>query len=377
MTKRLLTLALAFIWVTPALAQKVVVSHGPYGSSGPLYAFSVVSPFSFLDSSDSYGTLVNHVKYVAGRLYSVASQSDYIYIHDTSLILLDSVAVDSGSNLWMGDYTPDGRGFVAEYLLNRIAAYDLNSHTQLWSTEVNLSPTYVGLYGGRLLVVSSGYDMGSYTAGPSTVYMMDTATGSILDSLRVGINLLSATPWNGDTVLVIGGAWGDTTTHRLYVLTYSSGLSVVDSFRTPTNLSFVARLSDDTALVAGYSYVGYFILSTGTFQPFNYGSHLGFSSAVAYGDYVFVPAAEDYVSNGNLLVFDRSSLNIVSTATLSVSPSYITLVPAPVSVSERWAGGTTRNTAYYDASGRRLSEEPERGVFFVVEGSKVRKVVKF
>ncbi len=377
MTKRLIVLLLPFVWASSAFAQKVVVSHGPYGSAGPLYAFSATPPFSFLDSSDAYGRLVNHVKYVSGKLYSVASQSDYIYVHDTSLVLLDSIPVDSGSNLWMGDYTSDGRGFVAEYLLNRIAAYDLNSHSQIWSTDVNLSPTYVGLYNGYLLAVSSGYDMGSYTAGPSTLYIIDTATGNILDSLRLGINLLSATPWNGDTVLAVGGAWGDTATHRLYVLTYSSGFSVVDSFRTPTNLSFVSRLSNDTALVAGYSYVGYFVLSSGTFLPFNYGSHVGFSSAVAYGDYVFVPAAEDYVSNGNLLIFDRAGMNLVSTATLSVSPSSITLIPAPVSVGERTAEIVSRGVRYYDASGRRLQKEPDRGVFFVVEGGRVRKVLRF
>ena len=375
---RYLTIALSvLIWISPTFAQKVVVSHGPYGSAGPLYAFSAESPFPFLDSSASYGRLVNHVKYVAGRLYSVASQSDYIYVHDTSLVLIDSVAVDSGSNLWMGDYTADGRGFVAEYLLNRIAAYDLNTHSKVWSTDVNLSPTYVGLYGEVLLAVSSGYDMSSYTAGPSTIYAIDTATGSILDSVRVGTNLLSAAQWNGDTVLAIGGAWGDTTTYKLYILTYASGFTVLDSVRTPSNLSFIAHLGGDTAIVAGYGYVGYFILSSRTFQPFNYGSHVGFSSAVAYGDYVFVPAAEDYVSNGNLLIFGRGSTDLVATVTLSVSPSSITLVPAPVSVAERAVVRTQHGVRYYDASGRRLPHEPDRGVFFVVEDGKVRRVVKF
>lgn len=379
--RRFLFFALVAFWTVPAFAQKVVVAHGPYGSAGPLYSFEAAPPFSFLDSSDSYGTLVNHVKYAYGKLYSVASQSDYIYIHDTSLVLLDSVPVDSGSNLWSGDYTADGRGFVAEYLLNRIAAYDLNSHTQIWATTVNLSPTYVGLYGDGLLTVSSGYDMGSYTAGPSTIYLLDTADGSVMDSIRVGTNLLWATPWGGDSILAVGGAWGDSTTQKLYVLTYTSGsgFTVLDSARTPVSLSFVARVADDTAVVAGYSYVGYFVLSSKTFLPFNYGTHVGFSSTVVYGDYVFVPAAEDYVSAGNLLVFDRGSRDIISTLTLSVSPSSITLVPAPVSVAERRtvATSTDDKVEYYDVSGRKMEGEPRRGVFFILKGGKVRKVVKF
>jgi len=86
--------------------------------------------------------------------------------------------------------------------------------------------------------------------------------------------------------------------------------------------------------MAGYGYVGYFVLSSRTFLPFNYGSHVGFSSAVVYGDYVFVPAAEDYTSPGNLLVFDRGTRDIVDTKTLSVSPSSITLIPASVSIAE-------------------------------------------
>ena len=379
MMRRVLLFTTVALWVVPAFAQKVVVAHGPYGSPGPLYSFEATSPFSFIDSSDAYGRLVNHVKYVGGKLYSVASQSDFIYIHDTSLVPLDSVPVDSGSNLWSGDYTEDGRGFVAEYLLNRIAAYDLNSHSRLWYTNVNLSPTYVGLYGEYLLVVSTGYDMTSYSPGPSTVYVLDTSNGAIVDSVRVGTNMFWAIPWNGDTLLVVGGAWGDTSTHRVYVLTYSTGtgFSVVDSAAAPTNLSFVMRVANDTAIVAGYGYVGYFVLSSKTFLPFNYGSHVGFSSAVVYGNYVFVPAAEDYTSPGNLLVFDRGSRDIVDTKTLSVSPSSITLVPVPVSIAETRVLSDDGEITYYDVSGRRLDREPDRGVFFVRQGGDVRKVVKF
>ncbi len=375
--RRFFLCATVSLWAVPVFAQRVVVSHGPYGSAGPLYVFEATSPFSFVDSSDAYGMLVNHVKYVGGKLYSVASQMDFIYIHDTSLVPLDSVPTDSGANLWMGDYTEDGRGFVSEYLLNRIAAYDLNSHTQLWATEVNLSPTYVGLYGDKLLAVSSGYDMGSYVPGPSTVYLLDTATGGIIDSIRVGLNLLYATPWRGDTILAVGGAYGDTTTQKVYVLLYSSGFSVVDSFRTPFFASFISPLGGDTAIVAGYGAIAFFALSSGTFQPLNYGSHGGFSSAVAYGDYIFAPAAEDYVSPGNLLVFDRASGDLVATQPLSVSPSSITLMPSSTSVDEVVALPEDGKATYYDVSGRRLTEEPKRGIFFVKRRGKVRKVVKF
>ncbi|NPA80372.1 MAG: hypothetical protein GXO29_04910 [Thermotogae bacterium] len=361
----------------PLYAQQVVVSHGPYGGAGPLYRFEAVSPFGFIDSSEAYGRLVNHVRYLDGYLYSVASQADFIYIHDTSLVLIDSVAVDSGANLWMGDYTPDGRAFVAEYLLNRIAAYDLNSKVKLWETDVNLSPTYVGLYGSTLLVVSSGYDMGSYTSGPSTLYLLDTATGQILDSVRVGTNMLAAHPWGGDTILVVGGDYFDAATQKAYILTYSGGFSVVDSVSTPTSLSFIGYVSGDTALVSGYGYVGFFVLSSRSFLDFAYGSHVGFAGGVAYGDYVFVPAAEDYTSPGNLLVFNRSTLSLEATQTLSVSPSSITLIPPAVGISEREVVLHEIEGRIYDVAGRRLPGKDGRGVIFVVGDGKVRKVLRF
>ncbi|NPB04283.1 MAG: hypothetical protein GXO39_07720 [Thermotogae bacterium] len=369
--KRAFVSVMVLSLVSPVLGQSVVVSHGPYGSAGSLYRFSL-SPFSFTDSSTSYGMLVNHVKYVAGHLYSVASQKDYIYIHDTTLTLIDSVETDSGANLWMGEYTSDGRAFVSEYLLNRIVAYDLNSKTQLWSREVDLSPTFVGLKENALFAISSGYDMGSYTAGPSTLYAIDTSDGTLLDSADVGINMLAAA-FVGDTIILVGGDYFNPSTYKVYILTYTGALTLIDSVDAPAPLSFAVPIGSDTLVVGGYGYVGLLSLSSLNFTSLNFGSHVGFAGAVAHGDSIFVPAAEDYSTPGNLLLFSRSTLSIITTAPLSVSPSSITLIPASTSVNERKIV-TSLPDGLYDVSGRRV-HNPKRGrIYFKISDGKVRKV---
>ena len=376
MMRRVFLSLSALFGFLPLFAETVVVSHGSGGSANPLYRFNALPTFDRIDSSDAFGLLGNHVRFYNGRFYTVDSYTDTVYVHDLNLTLVDAIPTTPGSNLYMGEYA-GGKVFVSRLLHDSITAYDLTTHAKVWSVGVNPAPQYVGLFGDVLIALSTGYDFSNYQAGPSTIYAIDTLNGNILHSLDLDTNMLYVLPWRGDTLLVSGGRYG--TAEKIYVLTYStgSGFSKVDSLTPPATFGFMTKVAGDTVLMIAYDAVYYYFHSTGTFQQLNLGTFNSFSpSAVVFGERLFL-LYSPWGNPGNLVVFNRTSNSIEDVKNLSTSPTSITLAPDPIGISEITRIPPRSGENVYDVSGRRVKEAKRRGVYFVREGDRVKKVLNF
>ncbi len=259
-------------------------------------------------------------------------------------------------------------------MYDSIASYDLATKGKVWSVGVWKSPQYVGLHNGYLFAISTGYDRSSYTTDTSRIYKIDTSTGGVVDSINLGINLLSMEFLNGDTAAVSGGDWFDATTNKIYIIK-TNPLSVIDSISTPANIGFLKKISPDTLVALGYYWAGLFIVSSRAFVPIPFGSYSGFSEAEVYGSRVFILAAGDYTSNGNVLVFNISTNSIEHVATVDIGPISITLSPRTLSVKEVVSRRNNLPEGVYSIDGRRVNSISGSGVYFILRRDKIRRVI--
>lgn len=356
-----------------AFGQRVVVANT---ISNTLSLMNVSSPFGQRNNVAPHGFVLNQVLYNSGYLYTVSSGNDRIYIlqDDNIPFLVDSIFTGSGSNPYMASISRD-KIFVSLLLYDSVASYDLSTKNKVWSVGVWRSPQYVGIKGEHLFAISTGYDMSSYSSDTSTIYKIDTATGNIIDSLKLGINMLYMEFMDGDTAIVSGGDWFNTSTQKMYIIG-TNPLSVIDSVSTPANIGFLRRIpSTDTVIAVGYSWIGYFIYSSRIFVPLPFGTYYGFSQVEIFNDRLFITAALDYTTNGNIIVYNRTTNSIEHVATVDVGPISITLSPRTLSVYEKEILARKNLKGIYSLDGRKVDRVRSKGVYFIVEDGKIRRLI--
>ncbi len=356
-----------------AFGQRVVVANT---ISNTLSLMNVSSPFEQRNNVSPHGSALNQVLYNSGYLYTISSGNDRIYIlrDDNIPFVIDSIFTGASSNPYMASISGN-KIFVSLLLYDSIVSYDLSTKNEIWSVGVWRSPQYVGMKGGYLFAISTGYDMNSYTTDTSTIYKIDTSTGIVLDSLRLGINMLYMEFMDGDTAIVSGGDWFDASTQKIYIIRTDS-LRVIDSISTPANIGFLRRIpSTDTVIAVGYSWIGYFIYSSRIFVPLPLVTYYGFSQVEIFNDRLFITAVMDYTTNGNIIVYNRTTNSIEHVATVDIGPISITLSPTTLSTSERKIITKNKLRGIYSLDGRKVNSIRSKGVYFIVEDGKVRRLI--
>lgn len=360
----------------PLFAQRVVVVHSVWASPGSISIMNTSPPFTLRNGIEPHGATLNKVLYSSGYLYTISSGNGKIYIlqDDNYPFLVDSINLNPSSNPYSAAINND-KILISLWASDSIVLYDLNTKGMVWGLNVWRSPQYVGFNGGNYYAISTGYDRDSFKTDTSTLYKIDTL-GNIVDSLRFGINLLYMEFYGTDTAFVSGGDWFNTSTQKIYIIS-TNPLTVLDSIATPENIGFLKYVNNDTLLALGYSWAGYFIPSSRAFIPLPMGSYYGFSEGEVYNERLFILAAGDYTSNGNIIVFNRSTNSIEHTATVDVGPISITLSPNTLSTKEYVYKGDNEKGIIYDISGRRISKPTNRGIYFILgDKGRVRKVIK-
>ncbi len=360
----------------PIFAQRVVVVHSVWSSPGSISIMNASPPFTLRNGIEPHGSTLNKVLYSSGYLYTVSSGNGKIYIlqDDNHPFLVDSITLNPSSNPYSAVIN-NNKILISLWASDSVVLYDLTTKGMVWGLRVWRSPQYVGFNGGYFYAISTGYRRDSFRTDTSTLYKIDTL-GNIVDSLKFGINLLSMEFYGTDTAFVSGGDWFDATTQRIYLIS-TNPLTVLDSIPTPQNIGFLKYVNTDTLLALGYSFAGYFIPSSRAFIPLPLGSYYGFSEGEVYNERIFILAAGDYTSNGNIIVFNRNTNSIEHTATVDVGPISITLSPNTLSSKEYVYKSPENIKAVYDITGRRVVKPASVGVYFVVgDNGRVKKVIK-
>jgi len=354
-------------------AQRVAVVHSVWGSPGSFSLMNVLPPFSIRNGISPHGATLNKVIYSSGYLFTVSSGNGkvYIFTDDNIPTLQDSLEFGTSTN----PYSATVRGnhiLVSLWAVDSLVLYDINTKSPIRGIGVWRSPQYVGYNGDHYFAISTGYNRSMYTTDTSRIYKIDTL-GNILDSLKLGINLLYMEFLGGDSAIVSGGDWVTPSTWKIYTIS-TNPLTVLDSVSAPVNIGFIKRVNGDTILALGYTLPYYFLISSRAFIPLPLGSYYGFSEGEVYNERLFILAAGDYTSNGNLLVFNRNTNTIEHVATVDVGPISITLSPTTLSSKEYISMGSNIK-GIYEVSGRKVDGFKGKGVYFVVDGNKMRRVI--
>jgi hypothetical protein len=112
------------------------------------------------------------------------SPSVMVYEPSVPPALVATIPMPPGSNPYAGAAL-DGRLYVSGFASDKL--YILDDKAIVDSVKVGKAPEGVLAFGGKIYVVCSGYDLGSYTFGPGALYRYDPSSGE-LDSLLLGIN---------------------------------------------------------------------------------------------------------------------------------------------------------------------------------------------
>jgi hypothetical protein len=354
-------------------AQRVVVVHSVWGSPGGISLMNVFPPFSLINGISPHGATLNKVIYSSGHLFTVSSGNGkvYIFTNDNIPNLQDSIEIGPMTNPYSAVVSGD-KILVSLWAVDSLVSYDINTKNRLWGLGVWRSPQYVGYNGNYYFAISTGYNRNTFTTDTSIIYKIDIL-GNIVDSLKLGINLLYMDFLGGDSAIVSGGDFFTASTWKIYIISTDS-LAALDSVSAPASFSFVKRVNGDTVLALSYFGAYYYLISSRAFIPLPLGSYYGFSEGEVYNERLFILAAGNYTSNGDLIVFNRNTNSIEHVATVEVGPISITLSPTTLSSREYIVRGPGVK-GIYDVSGRKVDKLNGKGVYFVVDGKTLRRVV--
>ncbi len=98
--------------------------------------------------------------------------------------LVATIPMPPGSNPYGGAML-DGKIYISGFASDML--YILENNSLVDSVKVGKAPEGVLAFGGRIYVVCTGYDLGSYTYGPGALYEYDPATGAV-DSVALDVN---------------------------------------------------------------------------------------------------------------------------------------------------------------------------------------------
>ncbi len=361
------------VFCVPLFGQRVVVVHSVWGSPGSFSLMNVLPPFSIRNGVSPHGATLNKVIYSSGYLFTVSSGNGKIYVFSDDNIPTLQDSFDFGN--FTNPYSATVRGsqiLVSLWAVDTLVLYDINTKTPIRSIGVWRSPQYVGYNGNHYFAISTGYNRSTYTTDTSRIYKIDTL-GNIVDSLTLGINLLYMDFLGGDSAIVSGGDWSIGSTWKIYIIS-TDPLAVLDSVSAPASISYIKRINGDTVLALTYFWAYYFLISSRDFIPLPLGSYYGFSEGEVYNERLYILAAGNYTSNGNIVVFNRNSNTIEHVSTVDVGPISITISPTTLS-SKEYITRKAEIKGIYDVSGRKLNGLRGKGVYFLHEGNNIRRVI--
>jgi len=162
-----------------------------------------------------------------------------------------TIPMPPGSNPYAGAAL-DGRLYVSGFASDML--YILENNAIVDSVRVGKAPEGVLAFGGRIYVVCSGYDLGSYTFGPGALYRYDPLSKE-LDSVRLGLNpQFCAADNQGRLHVLVTGDYPDYggTTWGKVVLVDPGSMKPVDSVSFPGHSPGAIAVLGDWGYVIGW-----------------------------------------------------------------------------------------------------------------------------
>lgn len=125
------------------------------------------------------------------RLFCINSRSNDLtwFIADT-MIQLEKVT-DLGLGYNRNPYSSviaANRMFVTNLLSSTVSVIDLQDGSVLAQWQSGLSPEGIAIVEDRIYIVNTGYSFSDYTYHYGSLWVLDSATGELVDSLQLGIN---------------------------------------------------------------------------------------------------------------------------------------------------------------------------------------------
>lgn len=136
--------------------------------------------------------------------YVIASGTDEFQIINLKTeTTVDYINTGANTNpYWMAFYDSQ-YVYVTLMMTNKVAKIDVISGSIVDEIETGVSPSGIVIYDHKLFVICSGYDFGTYTFNPSTLYIYDLDDNSLIDEVAVGLNAQYADVDNSGNIHIV------------------------------------------------------------------------------------------------------------------------------------------------------------------------------
>ena len=161
------------------------------------------------DDIVTLGSLPNDIVIAGEYAWVINSGSSDMYMINLSSYIVESVIdLGAGNNPWSGVMTDDSTMYVTNWLPNSVSRVGLASGTVVANIAAGIGPEGIVRVDNRLYVANSGWNGVGYD--PGTVSIVDTSNDSLIATVPVGMNPqeLLLDPQGEVNVVCTGDYWG-------------------------------------------------------------------------------------------------------------------------------------------------------------------------